>query len=104
MDPVNFVTSSFSTKHPNERKIPEVRNSKGIIKQFTFGLSIILATLEMALIFLFALRQSDLTWSSNFRLESMITPRGLTFSAVLTTILSISIQSLQSLPSPMNIT
>ena len=36
MDPVNFVISSFSTEHPNERRIPEVRNNKGIIKQFAF--------------------------------------------------------------------
>ena len=35
MNPVNFVISSFSTEHPDERRIPEVRN-KGIIKQFPF--------------------------------------------------------------------
>ena len=36
MNPVNFVISSFSTEHPNERRIPEVRNNKEIIKQFSF--------------------------------------------------------------------
>ena len=34
MNPVNFVISSFSTEHPNERRILEVRNNKGLIKQF----------------------------------------------------------------------
>ena len=33
MNPVNLVISSFSTEHSNERRIPVVRNDKGIIKQ-----------------------------------------------------------------------
>ena len=36
MNPVTFVISSFSSEHPNERRIPEVRNNRGIIKQFAF--------------------------------------------------------------------
>ena len=66
MHPVNFFISSFSTEHPNGRRIPEVRNNEGIIKQFAFWFINYLSYSGKALMFLFALRQSDLRCSSNF--------------------------------------